>query len=202
MIAYLVLLLAVGLERLVEICISKHHQQRLSARGIPKVPEKNFRWMVLLHVGILVSAGLEVVLLHRPFVPFLALSMGLLFLFANVLRWWVMVTLSEHWNTQVMASTPLGVVTDGPYRWIRHPNYAAVFIELLALPLIHTAWLTALWGGYAHVRILRQRIAVEEATLFADPAYQAAMGPKPRFVPRLFSRGQAQEATCSESADR
>jgi len=61
-----------------------------------------------------------------------------------------------------------------------------VFIELLALPLIHTAWLTAFLGGIAHVWVLRRRLAVEETMLLANPVYRAAMGAKPRFLPQLF----------------
>jgi methyltransferase len=84
-----------------------------------------------------------------------------------------------------MDSSALGVVAGGPYRWVRHPNYLAVFAELLALPLIHSAWLTALLGGLAHIWVLRRRIAVEEAVLLANPAYRAAMSHKPRFIPRI-----------------
>jgi methyltransferase len=186
--AYLALLTAVGLGRLVEMRISRRHQRRLVAQGVAKVPEKHFRWMVLLHAGVLVSAAVEVVLLRRPLIPALAFGAGGLFVLSNALRWWVIATLAEHWNIQVMASARLGVVTSGPYRWIRHPNYAAVFAELLALPLIHTAWLTAVWGSVAHVCVLRRRITVEDGVLLADPAYRTAMGSKPRFIPRLFVR--------------
>jgi len=185
-VAYIVLLSAVGLGRLIEIRISRRNQRRLAARGAAKVPERHFRWMVLLHLGVLVSAGLEVVVLQRPFIPDLALAMGLLFVLANLLRWWVMATLSEHWNVQVMDSARLGVIARGPYRWIRHPNYVAVFAELIALPLIYSAWLTALWGGIAHTWVLSRRLAVEEKVLLADPAYVATMASKPRFLPKLF----------------
>jgi methyltransferase len=85
-----------------------------------------------------------------------------------------------------MQSAQLGVVTRGPFRFIRHPNYAAVFIELVALPLIHTAWLTALVGAAGHVWVLSRRLAVEEPVLLANPAYRAAMAHKPRFLPGLF----------------
>ncbi len=186
--AYLGLLLAVGAGRLIEMRISAQRQQGLAAAGVAKIPEKHFRWMVLLHTGILISAGAEVLFLHRPFLPVVALAMGMLFVSANAVRWWVIATLGPHWNIQVMDSARLGVVTSGPYQWVRHPNYAAVFVEMLALPLIHTAWLTALAGGVAHVWVLRQRVKVEEAALLADPAYCAAMAGKPRFVPRLFAR--------------
>ncbi len=184
--AYLLLLVAFGLGRLIEIGLSRRNQRRLAAQGIAKIPEPHFRWMVMLHAAVFVAAGLEVLLFQRPFIPALGVTMGLLFVFANVLRWWVIRTLADHWNVQVMASAALGVVTDGPYRWIRHPNYLAVFIELLALPLIHTAWLTALLGSAANIWVLSRRIAVEEAVLIADPIYRKVMGPKPRFLPKIF----------------
>jgi methyltransferase len=85
-----------------------------------------------------------------------------------------------------MDSTKLGVVTSGPFRYVRHPNYAAVFVEMIALPLIHTAWITALAGALVHVVVLIFRLSAEERVLFADPDYAAAMRAKPRFLPGLF----------------
>jgi methyltransferase len=185
-IAFLVLLLAVALLRFVELRISKRHQEEMIARGAAKVPEPRFRWMVLLHTAVLVGAAVEVVVLKRPFIPWLAAPMFLIFLAANAVRWWVIRTLGEHWNVQVMDSTRLGVVTSGPFRYVRHPNYAAVFAEMLALPLIHTAWITAIAGTIAHMGVLAQRLSTEERVLFANPDYRAAMTGKPRFLPGLF----------------
>ncbi len=183
---YFALLLAVGLGRLVEVRLSARNQRRLAAQGAVKVPEPHFPWMILLHAGVLVSAALEVLLLRRPLILALALPMGILFVLANALRWWVIATLAQHWNVQVMDSTRLGIVTSGPYRWIRHPNYVAVFVELIALPLIRTAWLTAVWASAANLWVLRRRLALEERILLADPTYRATMAMKPRFLPRLF----------------
>ena len=184
--AFLCLLAAVAALRLAEMGISRRHQAQLVAQGARKIPERHFRWMVLLHGGVLAGAALEVVFLRRPFLPVLAGAMGVLFLLANLVRWWVIRTMKGHWNVQVMASAQLGVVTSGPFRFIRHPNYAAVFTELVALPLIHTAWLTALLGAAGHVWVLSRRLAVEEPVLLADPAYRATMAHKPRFLPGLF----------------
>src|ERR1039458_5397466 len=125
-------------------------------------------------------------MLHRPLIPVLAIPMAVLFVLANILRWWVMGTLAEHWNAEVMASSRVGVVTSGPYRWVRHPNYVAVVVELFALPMIHTAWITALAGTAAYLEILRHRLRLEEDMLLADPAYRVAMEAKPRFLPKLF----------------
>jgi len=180
---FLALLAAVGLLRLVEMRISRRRQRAMAARGVERAPDPAFAPMVLLHTGVLVASALEVVLLDRPFwpavgVPALALVAG-----ANALRWWVIATLGPHWNVQVMGSTKLGVVTSGPYRFVRHPNYVAVFVELAALPLVHGAWLTALAGTALHVLVLRGRIAAEESVLLADETYRRAMQAKPRFIP-------------------
>jgi methyltransferase len=139
--------------------------------------------MVALHTGVLASAALEVVVLRRPFVAAVGVPALALVVLANLLRWWVIATLGPHWNVRVMGSLSIGVVSTGPFRFVRHPNYVAVFVELAALPLVHGAWLTALVGSALHALILRRRIALEEKVLFADAGYRAVMGPKPRFIP-------------------
>jgi len=183
--AYLVLLAAVGVGRLLELRLSRRHQRALADHGARVAPEPAFRLMVALHTGVLIASGVEVLLLHRPFTPALGVPALVAFALANLLRWWVIATLGPHWNVRVVGSLELGVVTNGPYRWIRHPNYVAVLVELAALPLVHGAWLTALAGSTLHAFVLRRRLAVEEAVLAADPLYCAAMGGKPRFVPRF-----------------
>jgi methyltransferase len=95
-------------------------------------------------------------------------------------------TLAGHWNVEVMASSRVGVVTAGPYRWVRHPNYVAVVVELFSIPMIHTALITALVGSLANLEILRRRVRVEDGMLMADPEYRATMGAKPAFIPGLF----------------
>jgi methyltransferase len=184
--AYLALLALVAIGRLLELRVSQRNQRELAKQGVQKIHEPHFRWMVLLHAGILGGAALEVLLLRRPLVAALAISMGALFVFANILRWWVIRTLAGYWNVQVMASPSAGVVTSGPYRWVRHPNYVAVVAELFALPMMHTAWITALVGTAIHLEILRRRVSVEDGVLMANPTYRAGMGLKPRFLPKLF----------------
>jgi methyltransferase len=142
--------------------------------------------MVLLHAAVLAGAALEVLWLNRPLIPVVAIVAGALFALANAVRWWVIRTLGAHWNVQVMDSVSLGVISSGPFRLVRHPNYAAVFIELAALPLIHTAWLTALVGSVGHAWVLSRRLAVEEAVLLRNARYRATVAYRPRFVPRLF----------------
>jgi len=185
-IAFLALLLAVGLLRIFELRVSSRHQQQMIAAGATKVNEPQFRWIVFVHTAVLIGAALEVVLLRRPFLPVLAGSMLFLFLAANGVRLWVVRTMGRLWNVQVMNSTGLGVVTSGPFRFVRHPNYSAVFIEMFSLPLIHTAWITAVLGCIGYALAISQRLVLEESVLLANPGYRTAMAGKPRFLPGLF----------------
>ena len=188
---FLGLCAAVGGCRLIEMTISRRHQRALAARGAAPLPEPIFGAMVALHTGVIAGAALEVVALHRPYVADVGVPALALVVLANLLRFWVIATLGVHWNVRVVRSMPLGVVTAGPYRFVRHPNYVAVFVELLALPLVHGAWITAVVGSALHVVVLRRRLALEEAVLAADATYRSAMSGKPRFVPRLRARGTA-----------
>ncbi len=118
---YLALLAVVALLRILELRISRRHQQQMIADGASKIKEPLYRWMVALHTAVIVGAALEVVFLHRPFYPVLGTVCFIIFLLANAVRWWVIRTLGEHWNVQVMNSTSLGVITDRPVQ-IRPPS--------------------------------------------------------------------------------
>jgi methyltransferase len=186
---FFALCLAVGSARLIELRISRRRQQRLQDQGIARVHEPHFAAMVALHTGVLVAAALEAWLLQRPAIPAVTIVALLAMLAANALRLWVIATLGPHWNVQIMDSTTLGVVASGPFRHIRHPNYVAVFVELLALPLVHGAWITAAVGGALHLWVLHHRIRAEEGALLANPRYRELMGDKPRFLPGLWRGG-------------
>jgi len=185
-IAYIALLALVGLLRLFELRISRRNQRLMLQAGAKKPVDPGFRWMVLFHATFLISAGLEVLLFHRPLIPALAACAALVFVLSNLLRYWVIRTLAVRWNVQVMDSTALGVVTTGPFKWIRHPNYLGVFLELISLALIHTAWITAIWGCLVFALVIRDRIALEEKVLMASLVYRERMASKPRFLPGLF----------------
>jgi methyltransferase len=185
-VAYICLLVLVGIERLAELAISRRNQKQLEKQGVRKIPETHFRWMVALHTCVLIGAGAEVLFLHRPLIPWLAISMLVLFILSNVLRWWVIGTLAGHWNVEIMGSSTIGVVTSGPYRWVRHPNYVGVVLEVFSLPLIHTAWIASILGTLGYLEVLRHRIKSEDGFLMSNPEYRLSMGSKPRFVPKFF----------------
>jgi len=188
LILFFVLVGLLVVTRLFELRISNRHRRELVARGATPIHDPGFAAMVSLHVGILAGGVIEVLVLRRT-VPlwFGVLAAGLV-LAANALRIWSIRTLGEHWNVRIVDSAAFGVVSSGPYRFVRHPNYVAVFLELAFLPLVQGAWIVAALGTALHVAVLRRRIALEESVLLDDPGYVASMGDKPRFLPRPLGR--------------
>ncbi|WP_409436369.1 isoprenylcysteine carboxyl methyltransferase family protein [Mycobacterium sp. SMC-14] len=162
---YYLLVLAVGIERLIELVVARSNARWAFANGGVEFGHKHYPVMVSIHSALLVSCVAEVWLLHRPFIPWLGWPMFAVAMLSQVLRWWCVRTLGRRWNTQVIVLPESPLVHGGPYRWIHHPNYVAVVCEGLALPLIHTAWLTALWFGLANAAVLRERIRVENVAL-------------------------------------
>jgi len=103
--------------------------------------------------------------LHRPFIGWLGWPMLAVVAASQVLRWWCVATLGRRWNTLVIVMPDAPLVRRGPYRFLHHPNYVAVVAEGLALPLVHTAWLTAIGFTLANWLLLTVRIRVENAAL-------------------------------------
>jgi methyltransferase len=159
------LVAAVGLERLAEMVVSKRHAAWAFARGGAEWGRGHFPVMVLLHTALLVGAVIEVAAADRPFLPVLGWSMLLLVVLAQGLRWWCITTLGPLWNTRVIVVPGVPLVGGGPYRLLRHPNYVAVVVEGVALPLVHTAWVTAAAFTVLNLLLLSVRIRVEERAL-------------------------------------
>jgi len=164
---FTVLVLAVGLERLAELVVARRNAAWSFARGGLESGAGHYPVMVVLHTGLLVGALAEVWLLGRVFLPALGWPMLVLALGSQALRWWCIRTLGPRWNTRVIVVPGLPLVGGGPYRWFRHPNYVAVVVEGLALPLVHTAWITASVFTVANALLLRVRIRTENRALVA-----------------------------------
>jgi methyltransferase len=155
----------VAVERLAELVVARRNEQWSRARGAVEWGTAHYPVMVVLHTGLLAGALLEVWLGHRPFVPALGWPMLALVISAQALRWWCIATLGPQWNTRILVVPGLPRITRGPYRLLPHPNYIAVVVEGAALPLVHTAWITALTFTVLNAALLRVRITAEDAAL-------------------------------------
>lgn len=179
--AYLLFLVLIGGERLFELVLSTRNARRAMAAGGREVGQGHYRVMTLLHTAFLLACAGEVLLLHRDFpglVGWLALGGAVA---AQLLRYWAISTLGARWNTRIIFVPGATPVTSGPYRFVRHPNYVAVILEMVCIPLIHGAWLTALLFSVANAALLAVRIRAEEAALGAE--YRQAFEARPRFIP-------------------
>jgi methyltransferase len=159
------LVLAVGVERLVELAVSKRHAAWAFSRGGKEFGRGHFPAMVALHTALLVGAIAEVWIFDRPFVPVLGWVALALVIASQSLRWWCIATLGRQWNTRVIVVPGLPLVSRGPYRLLNHPNYVAVVLEGAALPLVHSAWATAVGFTVLNAALLARRIQVEERAL-------------------------------------
>lgn len=172
--AFLGLIVAIAAERLAELVVNRRHQRRLVARGAYEAGRRHFPVMVALHTGLLVAAPAEAILLDRPFLPWLGWPMLALVVATTAMRWWVIRLLGDRWTIRVWVLPGAPLVTGGPYRFLRHPNYLGVAVEVFALPLVHTAWWTALAFGLGNLWLLAHRIRVEDRALAGASERRAA----------------------------
>jgi methyltransferase len=162
---YVLLVAAVALERVAELVVARRNLAWSKARGGVEFGASHYPIMVVLHTGLLVGALAEVIGLHRPFLPALGWPMLAIVVAAQGLRWWCITTLGQQWNTRVVVIPGAQRIVGGPYRFFSHPNYVAVIAEGIALPLVHTGWITALVFTVLNAALLRTRIRTENAAL-------------------------------------
>ena len=167
--AFTVLVALVGVERLAELVVSKRNAVWSMERGGVETGFGHYPFMVVLHSGLLVGALVEA-WVRRPDVPSaLAWSMLALVVASQALRWWCITTLGRRWNTRVIVVPGLAPVGSGPYRILKHPNYVAVVVEGVALPLVHASWITAVVFTIANAALLTVRIRAEDEALATLP---------------------------------
>jgi methyltransferase len=179
---YVGLVVAVAAERLAELLISRRNLAWARMSGAREVGFGHYPFMVVLHTGLLLACLVEAA--HRSFIPALGWSMLAVVVLAQALRWWCIRILGPRWNTRIIVIPGLPLVERGPYRWLRHPNYVAVVAEGIALPLVHTAWITAACFTVANAGLLWVRISAENAALARALAEAPPQAPTSRAVAR------------------
>jgi len=185
------LLGVVAAQRVAELALSKRNLSSARAGAPAAGRSGDFAAMVAIHAGLLVLPAVEVAV-RGPGAPRpVRLAAIGLFLVAQAIRYWAIVSLGRAWNVRAVVDPAMGVVTRGPYRWIRHPNYLAVLLEFVAIPAAGGAWISLVVLNVLHGPVLGRRIRDEEALLAEVPSYTEAMAGKSRFLPRPRSRRPA-----------
>lgn len=176
----------VALQRLHELALSRRNLSRvpLDRRRPPPESAGGYAAMVALHVALLVLPLVEHVVLDRRPPTWMVVACVFVFAAAQVLRYWTIHTLGPSWNARGIVSPDWPVAVSGPYRWVRHPNYVAVTMEFVSLPLGGGAWISCVVLNLVHVPILVRRIRGEERELAHLPGWSEHVRPRPRFLPR------------------
>ena len=165
LVLYTALVGLVAVERVAELVVSQRNAAWSLRHGGVETGRGHYGVMVVLHVGLLAGAVAEVWIRRPDVFPLVAATMLAVVVLAQALRWWCIGTLGRQWNTRVIVVPGLPLVRRGPYRWLRHPNYVAVVAEGLALPLVHSAWITATVFTALNAFLLTVRLRVENAAL-------------------------------------
>lgn len=167
--AFTILIIAVAIERTIELVISKRNLRWSFAQGGIEYGRSHYKYMVALHVFLLGGALLEVWIVRPALHPMLSWIMFTLAMASQALRWWCIASLGKRWNTLVVIIPGMPVSIRGPYKWFKHPNYLAVVIEGFALPLVGSAWITALVFTLVNAGVLTVRLRSENAALATLP---------------------------------
>lgn len=183
---YLLLLAAFLVRKVIDQVRSRRHARALAQRGAAPRRDCGLIGFWLAHLAFFILVPLELWLRRPPFVPALGIPMLAVFAGALLLRWWSTHLLAANWTSQIAVRAEFQPVTRGPYRLIRHPNYLAMTLELVALALVYPTFASAAIVATLTIAAVLIRIHREEELLLQVPAYRAAMENKPRLIPGIY----------------
>lgn len=155
MTAGMIILALVTGQRLLELVVARRHTRKLLANGGYEVGAGHYPLIVAVHAGWLIALWLLAPgrTIHWPLIA--------VFVFLQGLRVWVLATLGERWTTRIIVVRDAPLITSGPFRWLRHPNYAVVAGEILVLPLAFGLGWVALLFSLLNAAVLAVRITAE-----------------------------------------
>lgn len=159
-----IIIFIIILQRFFELLIAKQNERKMLSLGAYEVGASHYPLMILLHVSFFISLIVEVATFERNLSPLFPYFF-IFFLFVQALRIWCIATLGMYWNTKIIILPGADVVKKGPYNYLKHPNYFVVCCEILMLPLMFEAYLTAIVFTILNIAILSVRISIEEKAL-------------------------------------
>ncbi|MBV9453052.1 MAG: isoprenylcysteine carboxyl methyltransferase family protein [Rubrobacter sp.] len=154
----------IAAQRLLELGLARHNERKARVKGAVERGREHYPFIVALHSLWLVSTLVEGMLRGPEFPTLWPVSLAL-FILVQLLRYWAIFSLGESWNTKILVVPSAKLVRRGPYRYLSHPNYVVVVVEILTLPLIFGAWVTALVFTVLNAILLYIRIREENRAL-------------------------------------
>ncbi|MER3447274.1 MAG: hypothetical protein C4291_10715 [Candidatus Dadabacteria bacterium] len=164
MTVFLAFILFIITQRVSELMLARRNEKTLRSQGAIEFDKYGYRVIAAMHVAFLISLICEKIFLHKTLNTYWPLF-ATLFVGAQILRYWTIRSLGVYWNTKVLVIPGKRLITGGPYKYIRHPNYAAVITEIATIPLIFSCYITAAVFSLINLILLRKRIRIEESAL-------------------------------------
>ncbi|SEM82881.1 15-methylpalmitoyl-4-hydroxy-2-pyrone 4-O-methyltransferase [Mesobacillus persicus] len=174
-------------QRAIELVIAKKNERWMKAKGAVEFGAEHYPIMVLIHTAFFITMILEVLYFNRELSQFWVVLFGG-FLFTQAMRIWALKSLGPYWNTKIIVLPGAEIVKKGPYRYIKHPNYFIVALELAIIPLMFNAYTTAILFTILNMAILSIRIPTEEKALKEWTGYETEFQGSHRFLPNLLKK--------------
>ncbi|MGJ9456775.1 isoprenylcysteine carboxyl methyltransferase family protein [Oceanobacillus sp. CF4.6] len=159
-----VLLIIIVLQRLLEMVIAKSNEKWMKDRGAIEKEADHYKWFIILHVLFFISILMESYLKDTSNWS-LNYTLLVIFILTQLVRIWCVSSLGRFWNTKIIILPGAQLVSKGPYKYVKHPNYVIVGIELFVIPLLFGARITAVIFPLFHILLLTVRIPAEERAL-------------------------------------
>ncbi len=160
-----IILSVIIIQRLVELAIARSNEQWMKQRGAIEKGKKHYKWFIIIHTLFFLSLIAEIIFRNQQSFSFNYVLFAA-FIITQIGRIWCITTLGRFWNTKIIIAPQFDVIKRGPYKYVKHPNYIIVGVELFVIPLLFGAWFTAILFPILHVLLLYVRIPVEEKAVY------------------------------------
>lgn len=187
MIPFFIFISVMIIQRLLELVIARRNEKWMKEQGAVEFGIKHYQFIVLMHSLFFVVLIFEKISFSRELSP-PWLLFAAVFVFAQLIRVWAISSLGRYWNTKIIVLPNVEVVKRGPYLFIKHPNYLVVSIELLVVPLLFGAYVTACLFTILNILMLSIRIPAEEKALRELTEYESSLEGCNRFLPKLLNK--------------
>ncbi|MDQ0221445.1 hypothetical protein ELQ35_22335 [Peribacillus cavernae] len=154
----------VVLQRIIELIIARKNEGWMKKQGAIEFGLAHYPWMVMMHISFFSSLILEVILMDRSSTSLWPFWLSL-FLVAQAGRVWVITSLGRFWNTKIIVMPEAAVTAKGPYKYLKHPNYLVVAVEIIVISLLFNAYVTGILFSLLNAWMMTVRIPEEERAL-------------------------------------
>lgn len=161
---FIIFITVVIVQRISELTLAKNNERYLKSNGAIEYDKKSYKYIVLMHNLFFISVITEFVFLGRQLNEYWKVLL-IIFICTQLLRYWAIFTLGKRWNTKIVVLPNTEPIRSGVYKYLKHPNYIAVIIEIGVIPLLFSCYYTAVVFSILNLIVLKRRIRIEEEAL-------------------------------------